>query len=188
MSTSSDWWKHCSSTRRYSSVTGSQRPRWQHSTSVRCSEERGSTSTDDKAQQLRELTSRLPKAVRGDDEYWINRIREEAGMQIMFYFAEVLPQIAQTDENVTQVTASRDWLVFLRVMAAAIDRKRRANPEQGLQTFAHPGQDSFKPRTPTPPEQCSKNCPSHAGGECDIMGKPTAARLVELSDAPGRKR
>ena len=94
----------------------------------------GGTGLDfhDKAQQLRELTSRLPTAVRGDDEYWINRIREEAGMQIMFYFAEVLPQIAQTDESVTQVTASRDWLVFLRVMAAAIDRTRRANPAQGL--------------------------------------------------------
>jgi hypothetical protein len=34
----------------------------------------------EKAQQLRELTSRLPAAVRGDDEYWINRIREEAGI------------------------------------------------------------------------------------------------------------
>ena len=60
-------------------------------------------------------------------------------MQIMFYFAEVLPQIAETDRDVTQVTASRDWLVFLRVMAAAIDRTRRANPTRGLQTFAHPG-------------------------------------------------
>ena len=132
--------------------------------------------------------SRLPTAVRGDDEYWINRIREEAGMQIMFYFAEVLPQIAQTDENVTQVTASRDWLVFLRVMAAAIDRTRRANPAQGLQTFAHPGKESLGTSTRQEPELCNKHCPSHAGGECDIQGKPSAARLVELNDYPGRKR
>ena len=76
----------------------------------------------DKAQQLRELTSRLPAAVRGDDEYWIRRIREEAGMEIMFYYAEVLPKMAECDRDVTQASAASDWLIFLRVMAAAIDR------------------------------------------------------------------
>jgi hypothetical protein len=47
----------------------------------------GGTGLDfhDKAQQLRELTSRLPASIRGDDNYWIERPRKEAGMVISFY-------------------------------------------------------------------------------------------------------
>ena len=67
----------------------------------------GGTGLDfhDKAQQLCELTSRLPAAVRGDDEYWINRIRKEAGMTIMFYYAEVLPKMAELESDVTHASA-----------------------------------------------------------------------------------
>ena len=74
--------------------------------SVCCWSGKSGLDFHDKAQQLRELTSRLPAAVRGDDEYWIRRVREEAGMTIMFYYAEVLPKMAECDRDVTQASAA----------------------------------------------------------------------------------
>ena len=130
----------------------------------------------DKAQQLRELTSRLPAAVRGDDEYWIRRIREEAGMEIMFYYAEVLPNMAECDGDVTQASAASDWLIFLRVMAAAIDRSRRAakpSPAQYWHVPAHSGGNGLAPPAQS---EGSQDSPSHSGGQRDAQGATTAGQ------------
>ena len=79
----------------------------------------------DKAQQLRELTARLPAAVRGDDRYWIERTRNAAGIAVSFYYDRVLLEMIEQDDDVTQAEVKNNWTIFVRVMAAAIDRSRR---------------------------------------------------------------
>ena len=142
----------------------------------------------DKAQQLRELTARLPASVRGDDRYWIERTRNAAGITVSFYYDRVLPEMIEQDDDVTQAEVKSNWTIFVRVMAAALDRSRRDAQTEStgqLQTFTHPrGNDREQPQ----PSTCQKNCPSHSGGECDVQGKPTAARLAELNSHPGRKK
>jgi hypothetical protein len=97
-------------------------------------------------------------------------------MEIMFYYAEVLPNMAECDGDVTQASAASDWLIFLRVMAAAIDRSRRAakpSPAQDWHVPAHSGGNGLAPPAQS---EGSQDSPSHSGGQRDAQGATTAGQ------------
>ena len=165
---------------------------------------------------FQEKIARLPKGVRADPAYWINRIKEKASDGLLASFERQVREEVKTGNGGAQYDADHEWTAFNRLMSKAIDVQKRRNakaepePKLGPLGFAaHSGppglgaggrqQPGGRPNTGGCVLCDGYKCPHKLDEDspCDVYSaNVTQARCKEIIDDPpyklyvdtGRKR
>ena len=70
---------------------------------------------------------RLPKGVRADPAYWINRVKEKSSDGLLASFERQVKEEVKTGNGGAQFDADNEWIAFSRIMSKAIDIQKRRN-------------------------------------------------------------
>ena len=76
---------------------------------------------------FQEKIARLPKGVRADPAYWINRIKEKSSDGLLASFERQVKEEVKTGNGGAQYDADHEWTAFTRLMSKAIDVQKRRN-------------------------------------------------------------
>ena len=91
------------------------------------------TGTDFHSELLnfKEKVARLPKGVKADPPYWINRIKQKTSDGLLASFERQVKEEVKTGNGGALFDADHEWIAFSRIMSKAIDvqKRRNAKPE-----------------------------------------------------------
>jgi hypothetical protein len=98
------------------------------------------TGTDFHSELLnfKEKVARLPKGVRADPAYWINRIKEKTSDGLLASFERQVKEEVKTGNGGAQFDADNEWIAFSRIMSKAIDVQKRRNAKSATEQQFHP--------------------------------------------------
>ena len=161
------------------------------------------TGTDFHSELLnfKEKVARLPKGVRADPAYWINRIKEKTSDGQLAAFEREVKSEEKSGNGGVQHDADHEWITFSRVMSKAIDTQRKRNAKSAAEQQMTPyglaahglGAGGRQQQGGRPPacDLCDGfKCPheSDANSPCDVYAFSVSQhRAKEIIDDPPLK-
>ena len=161
------------------------------------------TGTDFHSELLnfKEKVARLPRGVRADPAYWINRIKEKTSDGQLAAFEREVKSEEKSGNGGVQHDADHEWITFSRVMSKAIDTQRKRNAKSAAEQQMTPyglaahglgaGGRQQQGGRPTACDLCDGfKCPheSDANSPCDVYAFSVSQhRAKEIIDDPPLK-